>query len=291
MENNPESFNVRSFAKSRDITYASARVILTRLQKRHKVLRVGRGEYRLLDQESQAKLERLGSKNKKLLDLTVALYEKLPHLRVILIFGSQARGDADNFSDIDVLVVSDPGMSMQERKRLQEELSDGLGKRVEIKVVSEAQYKKWLMLEPKMRFWLREGIIFDECGLSKEIYPISKIGLLETLNFVALQLELSKRSGGDASCLFIALKELLTLKHVLNLDYDTMKLKREMWDMLGEDLCMKLRAISKGKRLRLSSRETLILKRAVSKLYPAIIKEVKRLGENEADLYLRRTVL
>ena len=291
MKGNRESFNIRSFAKSRGITYASARVALTRLQKRHGVLRIGRGEYRPLDQEIRAKLERLGSKNEKLLDLTVTLYEKLPHLKMILIFGSQARGDADDLSDIDVLVVSDPGMGMRERKRLQRELSDRLGERVELKVVSEAQYKKWLMLEPKMRFWLREGIIFDECGLSREIYPISKIGLLETLNFVALQLELSKRGGGDAGCLFIALKELLTLKHALNLNYDTMKLKREMWGLLGKNLCMKLRAISKGKQLKLSSSETSTLKRAVSKLYPGVVKEVKRLGENEADLYLRRKVL
>ena len=285
-----ESFTVKSFAENRGISQASARVTLTRLQKKYEIIRIGRGKYRSLDPETSAKLERLGSKNKILLDLVVALYKEVADLKMILMFGSQARGDADHLSDVDVLVVSGRGMDMRERKTLQEKLSTRLGKHVEIKVISENQYRKWLMLEPKMRFWLREGTILDEGGLSREIYPISKMGLLEALDFVALQLELSSR-GSSAVHLFTALKELLTLKHVLNLSYDTIKLKQEMQAILGKNLSAKLRAISKGKQLKLSHSEISTLKGAVSKLYPAVGKEVERLGENEADLYLRRNVL
>jgi len=284
-----EDITVSSLAENRGISYASARVTLARLQKRHEVIRVGWGKYKWLDPETRAKLEYLHSKNKKLFDLIVALYREIPRLKMILIFGSQARGDADRLSDIDVLVVSDVGWRLQERRALQERLSTMLRKHVEIKVISEDQYRKWLMLEPKMRFWLREGIIFDECGLSREIYPISKIGLLEALRFVDLQLELSR--GRDATHMFVALKELLTLKHVLNLSYDTVKLKIEMQGLLGKNLCSKLRAISKGKNLKLSRQEFSTLRRVIYKLYPVVAKEVRALGENEADLYLRRNIL
>jgi len=285
-----ENFTVRSFAENRGISSASARVTLTRLQKKYEIIRTGRGKYRYLDPETRAKFQRLASKNKILLNLVVALYEEVADLKMILMFGSQARGGADRLSDVDVLAVSGRGMGMRERKMLQEELSERLGKHVEIKVISEDQYRKWLILEPKMRFWLREGIILDEGGLSREIYPISKMGLLEALDFVALQLELSKQ--GDAAVhLFTALKELLTLKHVLNLSYDTTKLKQEMQAILGKNLSAKLRVISKGKQLKLSHSEISTLKGAVSKLYPAVSKEVGRLGENEADLYLRRNVI
>jgi predicted nucleotidyltransferase len=285
-----EDITVSSLAENRGISYASARVTLARLQKRHEVIRVGWGKYKWLDPETRAKLEYLHSKNKKLFDLIVALYREIPRLKMILIFGSQARGDADRLSDIDVLVVSDVGWRLQERRALQERLSTMLRKHVEIKVISEDQYRKWLMLEPKMRFWLREGIIFDEHGLSREIYPISKIGLLEALSFADLQLELS-RGRDEATHLFAAFKELLTLKHVLNLSYDTLKLKLEMQDLLGRNLCSKLRAISKGKKLKLSRQEISTLKRAVNKLYPVVAKEVRALGENESDLYLRRNIL
>ena len=285
-----KNFTIKSFAENRGISYASARVTLTRLQKKHDVIRIGRGKYRSLDPETKAKLERLGSKNKILLNLVTAIYEEIPGPKMILMFGSQARGDADHLSDVDVLIVSNRGMGMGGRKKLQEKLSTRLEKHVEIKVISENQYRKWLMLEPKMRFWLREGTILDECGLSREIYPISKIGLLEALDFVALQLELSNR-GRATTHLFTALKELLTLKHALNLSYDTKKLKQEMRTILGKNLSAKLRAISKGKQMKLSHSEISTLKGAVSELYPAVSKEVERLGENEADLYLRRNVL
>ena len=54
------------------------------------------------------------------------------HGRRIALFGSVARGDATDSSDIDFLVEFEPGSSLLDLLRLQDELSDMLGRGVDV---------------------------------------------------------------------------------------------------------------------------------------------------------------
>lgn len=52
--------------------------------------------------------------------------------RHVAVFGSVARGDATEESDIDFLVEFDPGSSLLDLLRLHDELSEILGRRVDV---------------------------------------------------------------------------------------------------------------------------------------------------------------
>lgn len=52
--------------------------------------------------------------------------------RGVAVFGSVARGDATEESDVDFLVEFDPGSSLLDLLRLHDELSEILGRRVDV---------------------------------------------------------------------------------------------------------------------------------------------------------------
>lgn len=52
--------------------------------------------------------------------------------RNVRVFGSAARGEAGEFSDIDLLVDLDPGRSLLDHVALVQDLEDLLGRRVEV---------------------------------------------------------------------------------------------------------------------------------------------------------------
>lgn len=52
--------------------------------------------------------------------------------RRVAVFGSVARGDATEESDVDFLVEFEPGSSLLDLLRLQDELSETLGRRVDV---------------------------------------------------------------------------------------------------------------------------------------------------------------
>ena len=52
--------------------------------------------------------------------------------RRVAVFGSVARGDATEESDVDFLVEFDPGSSLLDLLRLHDELSEILGRRVDV---------------------------------------------------------------------------------------------------------------------------------------------------------------
>lgn len=53
-------------------------------------------------------------------------------IRNASLFGSYARGDATEESDIDILISSDPGFSLFDAARFRRQLSDRLGSEVDI---------------------------------------------------------------------------------------------------------------------------------------------------------------
>jgi predicted nucleotidyltransferase len=62
--------------------------------------------------------------------------------RNVRVFGSVARGDADECSDIDLLVEMEPGRSLLDRSELVADLQDLLGRKVDI-VTEDGIY--WLL--------------------------------------------------------------------------------------------------------------------------------------------------
>ena len=81
----------------------------------------------------------------------------------IILFGSHARGDARNGSDIDLLVVyGEIGAPDEEMMRLRRELVP-LGRSVDVLVVDSSTFEKWSEAPGTTLYWAkREGeVLYD----------------------------------------------------------------------------------------------------------------------------------
>lgn len=264
-------------------SYPYIKVTLGRLVKRGMAFKVKRGVYFIPSPENLAKLHALGRANiiSKIVRSIYAEFHR--HLKLILIYGSYARGDFDERSDVDVLVVADRGAPS-----LPEELSRRFGRRVDIKILSPAYFKKLMVIEPKVHFWLREGIVFDEAGITKDVCPIGKIGVYEALRNAETQLELSRSAAAlsrKGYHLLAAIRELLTLKHAIALDFDYRNVRAELRELVGESAVEKLRSMGRAK---VTGEEVRSWKKLAGELHRELKHVYQKLGENLGDMYLKK---
>jgi predicted nucleotidyltransferase len=264
--------------------YSHIKVVLGRSVKTGGAIKVARGVYFVPSPENVSKLLALADR-KIVYQVVKSTYEEFHrNLKLVLIYGSYARGDFDSKSDVDVLVVADG-----DGRGLSDRLSKKLGVRVDLRVITEQYFKRLMVVEPKVHFWLREGITFDEAGIIKEVYPIGRIGVYEALQNARVQIELAREADFSDKCyyLLVALRELLTLKHALNLDFDYKNVKNEFVKVAGGDALMILRS----KRWKRVGREQLRMwGKKVDELYSELEQTYKSLGESLGDLYMKKFV-
>lgn len=132
--------------------------------------------------------------------------------------------------------------------------------------------------------------MFDEAGITKEVYPIGKIGVYESLRSAELQLELSRTASTSSKKgyhLLVALRELLTLKHALDLDFDYRNVKKELVELTGGGAIEKLRQRGKSS---LTGGELRRWNSLAEKLYLDLRQLYRTLGESLGDIYVKRLV-
>jgi len=175
--------------KYRGEEYSYLKVALGRSVKKGGAVKVGRGVYFIPSPENVSKL--LALRDRKIIYQVVkSIYEEFHRdLKLVLVYGSYARGDFDSKSDVDVIVVAGG-----DGRGLANRLSKKLGVKVDLKVITEPYFKRLMVVEPKVHFWLKEGITFDEAGIAKDIYPIGRIGIYEALQNARTQIELSREA-------------------------------------------------------------------------------------------------
>ena len=266
-------------------SYPYLKVTLGRLVERGAAVKVRRGVYFIPSPENVSKLQTL-RKNTVVYRIVRSIYEEFHRdLKLILLYGSYARGDFDQKSDVDVLVVAE-GDGGDLAKRLGEQL----GLRVDLRVVSESYFKRLMVVEPKVHFWLREGLVFDEVGITKGTLPIGRIGFYESIRNAELQMEAAGNADTNSLKgyhLLVALRELLTFKHALNSDFDYRNVKGDLIKLAGGDAIRKMRTSGKAP---VSKMEIHRWGREVKKLYVALRRTYRGLGINPGDLYIKRFI-
>jgi len=270
--------------KYRGKEYSYAKVALGRHVKNGSAIKVSRGVYFVPSPENVSKMLALADR-KIIYQVVKSVYEEFHrNLKLVLIYGSYARGDFDPKSDVDVLVVADGN-----GRGLADRLSKKLGVKVDLKVISEGYFKRLMVIEPKIHFWLKEGITFDEAGIAKDVYPIGRIGVYEALQNAHTQIELSQEAdiSEKGYYLLVALRELLTLKHALNLDFDYKNVKDEFVRVAGRDALEILRSKrSKG----VVGEQLHMWEKRVGELYLELERAYESLGEGLGDLYMKKFV-
>jgi predicted nucleotidyltransferase len=264
--------------------YSHLKVALGRSVKKGGAIKVGRGVYFIPSPENVSKLIALADR-KVIYQIVKSTYEEFHRdLKLVLIYGSYARGDFDSKSDVDVLVVAEG-----DGRGLANRLSKKMGVKVDLKVITEQYFKRLMVVEPKVHFWLKEGIVFDEAGLAKDIYPLGRIGIYEALRNARAQIELSQEADAAEKCyyLLVALRELLTAKHALDLDFDYKNVKEEFMRAAGKSALEILRS---KRSTGVSGKQLSRWKKLVDELYFELERRYKGLGESLGDLYIKKFV-
>jgi len=273
-------FGAKDLQDSAGCTYGSAKVTLNKLKKNRVAFPTGRGKYVLVSPENHVKLESL--KNKKLFELAIESFKRAPKLSMLVLYGSQITGLADKHSDFDVLLVV-PEKSVDEES-LKKGLEEKIGAKVHLTVYSEKAFETMVVCEPYLKYWLNEGMIFDEKNLLKKaMKPVAKLGLVEFLETARNYIEVAKNETSlarKAKYYFTALKILLMIKNAIGWNYDYGLVKRHFMKTLGEKFVDKIRL---GKKI--TSEETKAIEQFCLKEVSETENLASLVGENESDVF------
>jgi len=266
---------------------SAASVVLTRLKKDNSVYQTERATYRLMKPENRVKLEALKKKNRGLHQLAVQVYTHYPNLSMLLLYGSQVRGDADIQSDYDILVVLP--QHTENPNSVKKSIEKKLGIRLHLTVYSEKTYKTILLTEPYTRMWLSEGIVFDEKNLANIIPPPPpKMAYKEMLYATDALIEVAEMEDHTvtkAKYYMKALNILLIIGDMLNLKYEYSETRKRLHALLGDKTVNSIRHSKK-----LDKRELNELRKKTMREHKKISEKIKALGENESDQKWRKMI-
>jgi predicted nucleotidyltransferase len=274
-------FTPAQFAHLHGLSMQSSKVLIHRMKNNLQLFRAGRGEYALLTVESFLKLQQLVKKNPVLHSLAIELFTIFPELKALVLYGSQVRGEADRFSDYDVLLI------LPEKTADTEETRQDIEKKLRIKlhliIYSENGYKNAVLSEPYIRFWLSEGLVLDEGGIMRSpMPPIPKIAYEEWLSTAKADAETAGESGAEKRCRYYltALEILGLIRSALRLAYDYGDVKKRLEGLLGSKTLARIRG-----RRRLGRGEEKLLEKSCKSEIAAIDALLRGIGYNEADVY------
>ncbi len=275
-------FSVSQFTRLLGLSTQSSKVLIHRLKKNGQLLRVKHGEHVLLSPESFLRLTQLAKKDRMLHCLAVELFEMFPELKALILYGSHVRGDVDRYSDYDVMLILPK--KTEESRIVRQKIEKKLGITLHLTIYSEKGYHSAVLAEPYIRFWLAEGIVFDEASIIKTpIPPIPKIAYeewqstAESYMKTAHQMETKAKKG---RYYLTALEILELVKAALVMRYDFSFVKAQLVGLVGKETIKRLRA---GRQL--GSKELKLLEKACKKELKTINAILSKMGENEADIY------
>jgi predicted nucleotidyltransferase len=278
-------FTVGTFSRLHRISGSSAKVLIHRLAKSGQALRARRGEYVLLSPVNFLRLLELQGENKKLHSLAMELFRMFPELKMLVLYGSQVRGDADRYSDYDVLLIL-PEKDV-ESGEVRQRIEKRLGIRLHLTVYSENGYRSAVLSEPYIRFWLAEGIIFDEADILRApLPPVPKMAYEEWLSTARTYMENAgeaETAGKKCGYYFTALEILECIREALQMRYDFASVKLLLEGFVGKEIIARIRAGA-----RMGPKNAALLGITCEAELKAIVMTLSSMGDNEADVYWKK---
>ena len=274
------AFSLDQFCKCHKFNMGTGKVMLNRMTNNHQIFRVKRGTYIGISPKNWLMFHELKPKLRK---LATSIYEKFPDLSLLLLYGSQVRGNADKYSDYDVLVVIPKA---EESSKIKKEIEKKLKIKLHLTIYSEQAFKTFVITEPYLKFWFNEGIIFDEKSLTRELNkPTAKLGYLENLEEAKTYMEMAKKEllnkKKAAFYYYKILRTSLMIKYALNLNYKYEDIK-EIEDM--KTTVKKIRS-----NITMKKEDLKKIKDLAEKTVSDVSSMMATIGENESDLYWRKT--
>lgn len=274
-------FSLLDAQKALKTTGGSAKVIVGRLKAKGQLFSTGKGRFVMMRPENHVQLRLLAAKNPKLYGLAAEIYSRFPLLRMLVLFGSQVTGEADKFSDFDVLLVLPS--PLENREAVGRDLEEKLKIKLHFTAYSEHAYRIFLYSEAHVRLWLSNGMIFDETGgLSKLAPPIAKRAFMEEIFTALTFLRVSRIEtvrAKKADYIFKALRLLAIVHGMLCGDYDYSSVRKTQYSLLGENVVSKIR-----NSRPLTNGELNSLSKACSDTLGQVRAKLKLMGDNSSDV-------
>jgi predicted nucleotidyltransferase len=275
-------FSAHDFVKLHKLSLASSKVLIHRLTKNNQLLRAGRGEYVVLRPINFLKLKQLERKNKKLYRLSLELFRMFPELKALVLFGSMIRGQADRFSDYDALLILEE--KTEETAEVRQKIEKKLAIKLHLTIYSEKGYKNALLSEPYIRFWLAEGIKFDEVKIFQSPPPpVPKMAYEEWLSTARIYMENAKEAehpGKKCKYYFTALEVLGGIRAALRMVYDFGLVRQRLVQLINGQRIMKIRAMKP-----LDAKDAKLLEKLCKTEFHMIDVLLNEMGDNEADIF------
>ena len=278
-------FTPAQFASLHGLSVNTSKVLIHRMKKGHQLFSAGRGEYVLLSMESFLKLQQLAGKSRMLHSLAIELFSLFPELKALVLYGSQVRGDADKLSDYDILLIL-PEKTI-ETDEVKQKLEGKFHIKLHLAIYSESGYRNAALSEPYIRFWLSEGLIFDEGGITHSpLPPVPKIAYEEWLSTARTYVRIARGSETRRGKYYLTALEILGLiSFSLKLTYDYGAVRKRIADLLGTDLILRIRS---GGRITRSKEK--LLEKSCKNEISAISSMLGLMGYNEADLFWKNRI-
>lgn len=281
-------FAAAEFARLHKLSLQSSKVLIHRLTKTCQFLRAGRGEYVAISPVSLMKLMELEVKNKKLHLLVLELLHMFPEFKALMLYGSRIRGEADRFSDYDVLLILEE--KIVDTTTVRKTIEERLGIKLHLTIYSENGYKNAVFSEPCIRFWLAEGFGFDEANIFRSpLPPVPKMAYEEWLSMAKVYMENAgeaQQTGKKCKYYFTALEVLGFIGAALKMVYDFGYVKQQLAVLIGNETILKIRS-----KAKMSIKDAKILERACKKELAAVDASLAGIGDNEADIYWKAQLL
>jgi predicted nucleotidyltransferase len=166
------------------------------------------------------------------------LRSAVPQLTAIILFGSQASGSADDFSDYDLIVLVPGGIDRTQRQAIQRQLqAEFPAPHLDLVIGSERALLASLPYEPMRRFWLENGIaLWGHKPVVKSYPQLAKGALLSHLNIIRSEIGVAHAAEDDHTRCRVcvdALEHLLQIEYALAGDYRDTNIRQALTDLIG----------------------------------------------------------
>ncbi|WP_347488380.1 nucleotidyltransferase domain-containing protein [Desulfoscipio sp. XC116] len=165
-----------------------------------------------------------------------SVHAAVPETKAIVCYGSRVGGCANDDSDYDIIIVTAQQWPWSKQIRLEQDLSQVVGKDVDARVISAKGLRDLRLMDPHVHFALATGIIVGESEIVDGHAPLALNGILNMLENVELELEdLDLYEGQDTRIeqLRKCVRDLIVIGQILKGNYSTRTYHERINETLG----------------------------------------------------------
>jgi len=201
----------------------------------------------------------------------------VPELTAVLCYGSRVGDCATEDSDYDVIVITAEQWPWSKQIRLEQDLSQRVGKNVDARVISIEGLRNLRFMDPYVHFALATGVIVGESKIVDGHAPLALTGIRNMLENVELELDdldVYEEQDTKIEQLRKCVRDLIVIGQILEGNYSIRTYHEKINESLGN----------------VDSDNETRLRQIVRSILEGIKDRVGRMPANDSDRYLEAII-